>query len=173
MDEQNTGTEAAVETPVVEKTDRKIYEIGYHIVPSVQEDKLGTELSSLKDILEKNKATIISEESPKLRPLAYEMRKETAGKYQKYNTAYFGWFKFEATPDLVLVIEDAFKKQASILRYLLVKTVRENTMTAPKIPSYRRTEVPKFEEKKEAEQGEKKVVSETELDKAIDAAIAE
>jgi ribosomal protein S6 len=139
----------------------------------VQEDKVGAELSSLKDSLEKNKAIIISEEAPKLRPLAYEMRKETAGKYQKYNSAYFGWFKFEATSEAIKAIEESFKKTASVLRYLLIKTVRENTMTAPKIPSYRRAEAPKFEEKKEAEQGEKKVVSETELDKAIDAAIAE
>ncbi|OHA15242.1 MAG: hypothetical protein A3H57_02455 [Candidatus Taylorbacteria bacterium RIFCSPLOWO2_02_FULL_43_11] len=172
MEETNKVTEATVDT-AEEKAEGKIYEIGYHIVPSVPEDKLGAEVSSIKDILEKQKAVVVSEESPKLRQLTYEMRKEFAGKYQKYNSAYFGWVKFEAEPTDALKIEAAFKKNPQILRYLLIKTVRENTMTAPRIPSYRKSEVPKFEEKKEADQTPKKEVSETELDKAIDAAIAE
>src|SRR3989338_6813909 len=97
MEETNKVTEATVDA-AEEKAEGKIYEIGYHIVPSVPEEKLGAEVSSLKDILEKGKATIISEEVPKLRTLAYEMRKESAGKYSKYNSAYFGWIKFEAEP---------------------------------------------------------------------------
>jgi hypothetical protein len=46
-------------------------------------------------------------------------------------------------------------------------------MTAPKAPSYRRTESPKGEVPTEDTKVEKKEVSETELDKAIDAVIAE
>lgn len=173
MAEENIGTEATSDSASVEKTDNKVYEIGFLVVPSVSEDKIGAEYSSLKDILEKHKAVVISEEAPRMRALTYEMRKETAGKYQKYTQAYFGWIKFEVIPEAVTKIEAGFKKQPSILRYLLVKTVRENTMTSPKVPSYRRTEVPKFEEKKDVPEGEKKVVSESELDKAIDAVIAE
>jgi ribosomal protein S6 len=168
MEEENIGTEADSES--------KIYEIGYHVVPSVPEDKLGAEVTSLKDVLEKNGATIISEELPKMRTLSYEMRKESAGKYQKYTSAYFGWVKFEVPASQILEIEKAFKVSPVVLRYLLIKTVRENTMTVPRIPSYRKGnggEAPKFEEKKSEDQAEKPPVLEAELDKAIDAAIAE
>jgi ribosomal protein S6 len=164
-EEKNKGTEA--------EADKKVYEIGFQIVPSVPEDKLGAQFASLKEIIEKNGGSFISEETPKLKPLAYSMRKEIAGKYQKYNTAYFGSVKFEVIPEGALKIAEAFKTNASILRYLLIKTVRENTMTVPRIPFYRKTEAPKFDSKKDEKPVEKTPVSEVELDKAIDAAIAE
>jgi hypothetical protein len=72
-----------------------------------------------------------------------------------------------------LAIDKYFKTSPVILRHLLVKTVRENTMTAPKAPSYRRGEASKGEVVAEEAKVEKKEVSETELDKAIDAVIAE
>ena len=165
-EEKNIGTEADI-------SERQIYEIGFQIVPSVPEEKLGAQFSELKETIEKNGGSIISEETPKLKQLAYEMRKETAGKYQKYNTAYFGWVKFEVLPEGSLKIGEAFKTNGSTLRHLLIKTVRENTMTVPRIPFYRRTEAPKVEDKKDEKPVEKAEVSEAELDKAIDAAIAE
>lgn len=165
-EEKNIGTEA-------EAVKKQIYEIGFQIVPSVPPEKLGAEFSLIKEVIEKNGGAIISEETPKMRPLAYEMRKETAGKYQKYNTAYFGSVKFEVAPEGALKTGFTFKASPVMLRHLLVKTVRENTMTVPRIPFYRRTEAPKIEEKKEEKSKEKTPVSEVELDKAIDAAIAE
>ena len=165
-EEKNIGTEA--------EANRTIYEIGFQIVPSVPEEKLGAQFASLKEIIEKNGGSFISEETPKLKPLAYSMRKEVAGKYQKYNTAYFGFVKFEVVPEGALKIAEAFKTNASILRHLLIKTVRENTMTVPRVPFYRKTEAPKFDAtKKDEKPVEKTPVSEVELDKAIDAAIAE
>lgn len=71
MSEENIGTEVDF--------DKKIYEIGYHIVPSVPEDKLGEEVSSLKEVLEKKK--IEQQEAEKKRIL-----KESKGieaEYQK------------------------------------------------------------------------------------------
>jgi hypothetical protein len=80
--------------------------------------------------------------------------------------------KIEASASGVLEIEKFFKISPVVLRYLLIKTVRENTMTAPKAPSYRKSEVP-VAGAPEGVKEEKKEVSETELDKAIDAVIAE
>lgn len=161
MEETKVSTET--------KSSNKIYEVGFHIIPSVPQDKLGEEFSTIKGNLEKNGAIVISEEVPKFKNLSYEMRKDFGGKYEKYNQAYFGWIKFEIGEG-VLEIDKFFKTSPVILRYLLIKTVRENTMTSPKAPSYRRAETaPSGEVVKE----EKKEVSETELDKAIDAVIAE
>lgn len=165
MEESNTNTEA--------QADRKIYEVGFQIVPSVSEDKIGEEFSKIKDAIEKNQAIIISESTPKFCQLSYEMRKESAGKYQKYNTAYFGSVKFEASAEESLKIGEAFKINPSILRYLIIKTVRENTMTVPKIPFYRKAETQKDSNKKDEKVADKTPVSEIELDKAIDAVIAE
>lgn len=136
-DEKEAGTEA--EFPL-----KKIYEIGYRIVPSVSEEKIGAEIGAIKDVLEKNGAVVLSEESPKLRPLSYDMFKSVAGRYQKFSQAYFGWVKFEAAVDAVSLIKAWLDKNESILRFLIIKTVRENTMTVPKVPSFRRPPVEKI-----------------------------
>jgi hypothetical protein len=91
--------------------------------------------------------------------------------------AYFGWIKFEALAEKSITIGEAFKNNSSILRYILIKTVRENTMSTPRIPYYKKAPVagiPKSEAKKEGEEEVKKEeISDSELDKAIDAVIAE
>ncbi len=154
----------------VEKGEKenRIYEIGYHIVSSVTEEELPREVTSLKDILDKEKAGIISVEFPRLRPLAYSMQKRVSGGYQTYTNGYFGWIKFETTPESALRIDESLKKNEKVLRYLLIKTVREQTLTAgrPRTDRRERKEVPK-------DVPPSAPVSETELDKSIEKLIAE
>lgn len=106
----------------------EVYELGYHIVPTVQESDLPSEVSTLKSLVEDNKGIIISDESPKMRGLSYTLFKVVKGVKQKCDSAYFGWIKFEGDSSLIKVVEDAVKTNPHILRYLLVKTVRENTL---------------------------------------------
>lgn len=78
-----------------EQAENRIYEIGFHIVSSIPEEKLPAEMTIIKDLLESVKATVISEEFPKLRALTYTMTKVVGPKHLKFDTAYFGWVKFE------------------------------------------------------------------------------
>jgi len=71
--------------------------------------------------------------------------------------AYFGWIKFELEPDSVLQLKENLEQNDSLLRFLIIKTVRENTLV-PKKPlaktgSYkkRREPVATKEEKVEKE----------------------
>lgn len=152
-----------------EGTETRIYEVGYLMVPTVPEGELAREVTVIKDILEREKAVIISEEFPKLRPLAYTMQKRVEERYEKHTNGYFGWVKFEASPKGALGIEQAFKQNKPILRYLLVKTVREHTLTAGRLRVDRR------ERKKDIPQDApvKTPVSEVELDKSIEKLIAD
>ena len=162
-----------VETPAVagesvESVAQRIYEVGYLIVPTVSEEELPREVTALKDILEKEKVVVISEEFPKFRPLAYPMQKRMHGAYQTHANGYFGWVKFEASPESVIRIDQEFKKNEKVLRYILVKTVREQTLTMGKLRVERRErkEVPK-----DVQLGAP--VLESELDKSIEKLIAE
>lgn len=153
---------------------KKIYEIGFNILPLIAEENLAGIVTSLKDILENQGAIVVTEEFPKLRPLAYTIRKALGGKYQKFNSAYFGWVKFEAPVENAKAIEKAFALNENILRSLLIATVRESTLAPqkafmpkePKAPV--KTGVP-LGIKTEA----KTPVSEEELDKKIDQLVAE
>ena len=167
-DEKKTGeTPVAVAGPA-EDIAQRVYEVGYLIVPTVSEEELPREVTALKDALEKEKVSVISEEFPKFRPLAYPMQKRAHDAYETHANAYFGWVKFEASPESVVRIDKEFKKNEKVLRYILVKTVREQTLTMgrPRAERRERKEVPK-----DAQLGAP--VSESELDKSIEKLIAE
>ncbi len=130
--------EAMSNEMTTKKDGEKIYEVGYHLLSSIAEEQISTEVEKVKATLAKEKAIILAEESPKLIPLAYEIKKAFSGVYKKFDKAYFGFIKFELseTGD-VTKIDAALKNNENILRYIIVKTVRENTMYSPKISTYK------------------------------------
>jgi ribosomal protein S6 len=120
----------------MEKTaerDVKVYEIGYLIVPSIPEEKVAGEVTVIKDVLAKHKAEVIADESATLRPLAYTMVKKVGTSNRRFDSAYFGWVKFEAAPVEVQLIEKEMKAVESVLRFLLINTVREHTLLSSKL----------------------------------------
>jgi len=111
----------------------KVYEIGYLIVPSVPEEKIAEEINTIKDILNKHKAELIADETASLRPLAYTMIKKIGTANRRFDSAYFGWIKFEAEPVEVKLIEKEVKEVESVLRLLLINTVREHALLSSKL----------------------------------------
>ncbi|MDE2188591.1 MAG: 30S ribosomal protein S6 [Patescibacteria group bacterium] len=108
--------------------DSNVYEISYILVSSIPQEKVAAEVKVLGDILTKNSAVIIADEAPELIHLSYEMKKSTgSGSYDHYSTGYFGWIKFSASAESVQNIERFFKAVPSVLRMLLISTVREKT----------------------------------------------
>lgn len=149
----------------------KVYEIGYLLAPLIAEEHVPAEVSKIKSLIESHGGNFISEESPKMRPLAYAMRKAVDGARHKFDKAYFGWIKFETTPEEVLKVKVSLDANSNIVRFLLINTVRENTLIAPK-PVY-------MEKAKEGtkEEGEA-VVAETpaspeEIDRSIEELVIE
>lgn len=146
-----------------------VYEVGFHIVPAVSPEKLSEEVDAIKAVLGKGGAVIISEEFPKLRNLAYTLMKIIGPARHKYDTAYFGWIKYEMSPDFAGDVKKALDANEKILRYLIVKTVRENTLYGPKILPEEKYETVKAEDIKEVkETKEIPITSAEELDKSID-----
>ena len=159
---------------VAKNSEEKIYEVGYHIVSSVAEEQIPAEVEKIKSYLAKEKAIIISEEAPKLRPLAYSIKKAFGGTYKTFDKAYFGFIKFELGEEGdIRNIDLSMKNNESVLRYLVIKTVRENTMYSPKITVFsdKDAKIKKIF-KEEAIKGEKTATIE-EIDKSIDALVSE
>jgi ribosomal protein S6 len=153
----------------MEKTaerDAKVYEIGYLIVPSIPEEKVAGQVSAIKDILNKHKAEVIADESAMLRPLAYTMIKKIGTANRRFDSAYFGWIKFEAAPVEVRLIEKEVKEVESILRLLLINTVREHTLLSSKLNL-------ESSDKGVSEGGPKRPVSTEDMDKSIDKTVSD
>ena len=150
----------------------KIYEVGYHVISSVAEENIPAEVAKIKEYLAKEKAVIISEEDPKLRPLAYSIKKATGGIYKTYDKAYFSFIKFALGEEgEITKIDEKMKSNENILRYIIVKTVKENTMYSPKITVFSDKEGkirPSTIKTEKVSKIEEKSASIEEIDKSID-----
>lgn len=110
------------------KSDPTVYELGYLIVPKVDEASLPAESDKIKKVITDAGASIIAEEMPHRERLAYTMRTKTiSGSYDKFDEAYFGWVKFELDPGAVEKAKKTIESIPVVLRALLVTTIRENT----------------------------------------------
>jgi ribosomal protein S6 len=154
----------------------QVYELGYHIVSTVAEENLPKEVESLKAIVLQDGGSLVSEGEPKLINLAYSMTKSVADVKKTFNTAYFGWLKFETKSELMPSIKKAVDANPNVLRYLLIKTVRENTLYVPKlnVRAAAKEEAPKA--KKPVKTEETKISSKKDLediDKSIEELVIE
>jgi ribosomal protein S6 len=145
--------------------DARVYEAGFLIVSTVAEGDLGARVTAIRDIIEGNGGKMISDEYPKSLDLAYPMVKVTSNKRAIHHSAYFGWMKFDAEPKGAKAIDSALKADDKVLRHILIKTIRENTIVPKKL--FR--EKPREEVSRPADSSEPKpVLSEEELDKTIE-----
>jgi len=145
-----------------------IYEVGYIMLPTIAEENLSEEVTLFKDTLIENGAVFISDEYPKSIELAYEMTRSINNKKQKFSHGYFGWVKFECATQDAKVIKDILDKNEKLVRYLMIKTVRENTMSVKRTygkqdGNQRRRPIQKQEEAE--------VINEQTIDKEIDALV--
>lgn len=158
----------------MEKIDKKeadvnLYEVGYLIVSSIPEEAVAGEVSKIKEAIEKNGGAIKSDEYPKLRTLAYEMRKAVGGhNYKKYNTAYFGWIRFEMEGISLDSVKKAIDSNDHVLRHLIVHVSKDAEVILPTLAESSSKVSPKKEVKTDA-----KPVSEAELDKTIQELVIE
>jgi len=144
----------------------QIYELGYHLLPTIAEENINEEVAKIHSILTQNGANIIGEGLPSLRELSYQIQKRIETKSLQFSKAYFGWVKFELDRSKIAAVKSKVEVEGSVLRFLIVKTVRENTMhVISKIPTFKK-ENTKEEILIDAE--EKVPVSEAEIDKSID-----
>lgn len=115
--------------------DQSVYEIGY-LIASIPDENIPAEAESLKKIIEGAGASVIAEDVPHRQQLAYTIRRKmVSGGYEKYDSAYFGWIKFEIGSDKVEAIKKAIELRPSVVRVLLISTVRENTYLGKRAPA--------------------------------------
>lgn len=143
----------------------QIYEIGFHIAPFVGDENVAHEVGEIKNALDKIKADIISEDFPRLRPLAYPIDKQIKGDKKICNEAYFGWVKFETSTDLIADFKSEIEKLDNVLRFIILKTVRENTLHGSK---FLREKDARKEKKEDDKDEPKQEINEEEIDKSID-----
>ena len=145
-----------------------LYELGYHLVPSLGEDDLALRVTDLQKAITALNGAILSEGQPQIFTLEYTMRKMRGGRWDSYDSSFFGWIRFEAPSEAMSALKDILEHNEYLVRYLLIKP--DPIVLAPepvRAPRKETTEVevePKALVHKQDEE-EKGEVSEEELDK--------
>lgn len=143
----------------------QVYELGYHVIPTISEGELGSVVTALKDKIAEKGGTIIQEEFPTECRLEYTVIKDIENKKDRFDRSFFGWVKFELSPDAIADLDEFVTKDQKVIRYLLIKTVRENTVAGKKFSG----------RGKRGETKDKEVtpLSQEEIDKQIEALVGD
>ena len=114
--------------------DSRVYEISFIFDNKLDEGTALDKANAIKQSIATLGGSFISEEAPYMRELAYEMVRVVNNINVRFNVGYFGWIKFEMDGAKVKEFEKALKLDEQIVRYLVVKTVRENTVYTKRAP---------------------------------------
>ncbi len=148
----------------------RVYELGYLLVPTIEEENVPAVYGDLKDLLVTSfQGQIIADDVPKLINLAYPMLKIIANSRHRFDTAYFGWIKFTMDSNQIVELKKKLDLDPNIIRFLIIKTVKENTIATKRFVQrggLKRTFVPRKPDEVTAP------INKEEVDKEIDALIA-
>lgn len=108
----------------------RVYELGYLAMPSLSEGDLGNKRDALVALITNYQGIVVDEGQPVLIDLAYEMDRVIKNKRQNFTQAYFGWIKFDLAPESIEALTDEVDSDDELIRSIVVKTVRENTLTS-------------------------------------------
>ena len=148
-----------------------LYELGYHLVPSLGEDDLALRVTDLQKAITAEGGSVKSEGEPQAFKLAYSMRKMTGGRWSHYDSTFFGWVRFELDPKAMKALKEELDHNEHIVRYLIIK-LDPSVLTSESAPVLR-SEIKEIETEpkelvKKQDEEEKGEVSEEELDKQIE-----
>jgi ribosomal protein S6 len=147
-----------------------VYEVSYLLLPSLALEQVPAKAEALKSFLTSVGGAVISDENPILIDLAYPMTKIVSTVRHKETRGYFGWIKFEVSKEGIEKVKKALDANDEILRYLIIRTVRENTLLNGKMKLQKeesRREEEEVQVDEEVPEVAKDIVPE-ELDKSID-----
>jgi ribosomal protein S6 len=114
--------------------DSRVYEISFIFDNKLDEGAALEKGNAIKQSIATLGGSFISEEAPYMRELAYEMVRVVNNINVRFNVGYFGWIKFELDATKVKELEKGLKLDEEVVRYLVVKTVRENTVYTKRAP---------------------------------------
>lgn len=114
----------------IEANPNRVYELSYLVIPTVSEEAIAGIYGDLKRKITSLDGEIISDDMPKMIPLAYTMLKVHKNIHSKFDTAYFGWIKFIANPEKILELKKILDQDGNILRFMIIKTIKENTIAS-------------------------------------------
>ncbi len=164
--------EENIKNTTAQESDARVYEVSYLLTPAVEEGEIATEYGNLKAVITSLGGEAIADEMPRKIELAYTFEKVIQNIKHKFDTAYFGWFKFAMDAEKVNDLKKKLDLDTKIIRHLIIKTVRENTVASKRFVRSAEGGVTRKYTPKVRSEGEIPVeINKEEIDKEIDAMV--
>lgn len=112
----------------------QVYELGFHLVPTLGDDKVGKAFDKVINLIEKVGGKVISKSEPALLNLEYTMEKTVESVKSKYNNAYFAWVIFEGGD--VQDLGNEVENDKDVLRQLLIKTDQKDGILSQDVANF-------------------------------------
>lgn len=112
----------------------KVYEISYILDNRLDEGKALEKAEAFKKDIASLEGSFISEETPYVRELSYEMIRVVNNVNVRFTEGYFGFIKFEMTPTKIEGLNKKLKLDEEIVRFLILKTTKGNDIFTKDIP---------------------------------------
>lgn len=121
------------ENETVMPDETKIYEISFIFDNRLDESKASEKLETLKKDIASLNGSFISEETPYLRELSYEMIRVVNNVNTRFNSGYFGWVKFSLESKDIETLNKKLKLDEEVVRFLITKAVIGNDILTREI----------------------------------------
>ena len=170
-----TEQDIDIEESLDETDEPRVYELSYHLLPTIAEGDLVVENDAVKKMITDLGGLPITEEAPELIDLAYAMDKIIKNKREIFHRGYFGWIKFDIAADQMEALKTALDTHEKVLRFLLIKTVRQDTRAAKKFMQTKPRRAPRTTATPPAaptKPEDQKPVDDKQLDKELDKIVA-
>ncbi|MEK7556314.1 MAG: 30S ribosomal protein S6, partial [Patescibacteria group bacterium] len=148
-----------------------IYELGFILLPTIPEEKIGEEVSKVKDAVGES-GLVISGADAEMITLAYPMVKVLGGKNSTFTSGYFGSLIFQTGSDTVGDVKVALTKNDRVLRFLIIKRTKESLLPSVRKSSSTREKAPMGAKTKDERTPVERKALEEEIDKTIEELVA-
>ena len=118
----------------------RIYEVGFHGLPTALEEGITKLTQDIRSFIEKHEGTVLAEGAPELIELAYPMFVSFNGKRTRYDKAHFGWFKFELGSTAAQELNAELGENGTVLRHILFTTTNDDTKRPMVVREVRRSQ---------------------------------
>ncbi|MEX0934807.1 MAG: 30S ribosomal protein S6 [Candidatus Paceibacterota bacterium] len=144
------------------ENDLKLYELGYHIVPTIAQGKIEDTVREISSLVEKHGGSVRGGEFPEMRDLAYSVTQRTDSGKKEYKTAYFGWMNIDLSAEEIDSLKEELRSLDSVLRFILLTKKEDDT-----------PEGDMFDRGSKSAKKEEKKMDEEEIDEKIDELVEE
>lgn len=152
----------------------KLYEIGFHIIPTVGDEGIAPEVNKIREAIEAHNGAIESEHTPEFRELAYPISKVFSNKRSEFTTSYFGWMTFMIRPHDAEALKETVDTLENVVRFLIVKTTEESAPDKnQKKTAFTASSPTPYNKRKKKDEADEGTLSESELNKTLDEIVAE